>query len=295
MNQWLIISGKGGTGKTSVTAAFAVLAGNSVLADCDVDAADLHLLTEPENLESHEFVAGIIPTIDPTKCTGCGICEDLCQFGAIKRISLDKSIVMQVDEVACEGCDVCHYFCPEDAITVQPNHCGSWYVSRTRFGDMVHARLIPGAENSGKLVSLVRKKAEQRADENGCDLVLVDGPPGTGCPVVSSLSGIDLAILVTEPSPSGRHDLLRVLELAEHFNIPSEVIINKWDLNEDYSMKLEQELATNNVSVAGKIRFDPRMYDALLQGKTIVELSDDGAANDMKTIWKKLIFNHRKK
>jgi len=294
MKQWLIISGKGGTGKTSVTAAFAVLAENTVLADCDVDAADLHLLTNPEKFESHEFVSGIMPTIDPEKCNLCGLCEELCQYDSIERITLNSRTILKVNEIACEGCNVCNYFCPVDAITIRPNHCGSWYISHTRFGDMVHARLNPGAENSGKLVSLVRKKAEECAEKNQSDLVLVDGPPGTGCPVISSLSGIDLAILVTEPSPSGRHDLLRVLELAEHFDITAEVIINKWDLNKEYSLKLEKELKENNISIAGKIRFDTRMYDALLKAETMVEYSKDGAAEDMNTIWKNLVTKHLK-
>jgi len=289
MKQWLIISGKGGTGKTSVTASLAFLAENIVLADCDVDAADLHLLTKPETIESHDFVSGVMPSINTEICTMCGLCEELCQFNAIKRVSSFKQgTVLEIDEITCEGCNVCTQFCPQKAITTSPNHCGSWFLSSSHIGDMIHARLNPGAENSGKLVSLVRKTAEKHADKIKSPLVLVDGPPGTGCPVVSSLTGIDLALLVTEPSPSGRHDLLRVLDLTRHFGVPVEVIINKWDLNEEYSLQLEDELKKNKVAIAGKIRFDPMVYNALLEAKTIVEFSNSGAAEDMKLIWDKL-------
>ncbi|MFB0525486.1 MAG: ATP-binding protein, partial [Phycisphaerae bacterium] len=230
----VVISGKGGTGKTSIVASFAALAKDAVLADCDVDAADLHLLLEPDIRQTHNFIGGKLASVIAAKCIGCGRCEEVCNFGAAVFNGPANDVAERtytIDPITCEGCSVCFHFCPVDAIEFNDAVNGQWFVSDTRFGPMVHARLRPGEENSGKLVSLIRKQSKKIANEQNKDLIIVDSSPGIGCPVIASITGADLVLAVTEPTVSGQHDLDRVVELTKHFQIPTLVCINKYDIN----------------------------------------------------------------
>jgi len=241
IEELVVISGKGGTGKTSLTASFAVLAGNAVLADCDVDAADLHLLLAPRVKERHEFRSGNEAAIRMEECAGCGICREDCRFDAIfTKRSANGRPIFAVDPLSCEGCGVCVRFCPVGAIDFPERVCGEWMVSETRCGPMVHARLGLAAENSGKLVAVVRREAQRLAEETGSGLIITDGPPGIGCPVISSLTGATRALVVTEPTVSGGHDLERVLVLTGHFSIPAAVCVNKWDINPEMTERIEE-------------------------------------------------------
>lgn len=281
MKQIVIISGKGGTGKTVITGAFAALAKNAVFADCDVDAADLHLLLEPNIKESHEFRSGITAFVHKDKCTQCGKCREICRFNAI-----DESIV--IDSISCEGCAFCSFVCPVSAIEMRENVSGEWFISDTRFGPLVHAKLGVASENSGKLVSLVRKKAKELAEQNKCDWVIVDGAPGIGCPVIASLSGIDCAVVVTEPTLSGLHDAQRVIGVTKHFNVQTKLLINKYDLNLDMAKQIEKYCQTNDVELIGEIRFDIAVIKAVVEGKTIIEYRDGIVKKEIVSIWEKL-------
>jgi MinD superfamily P-loop ATPase len=288
MKELVIISGKGGTGKTSVTACFAVLADCPVVCDCDVDAADLHLVLEPDIRVRHEFESGNEAIIRQNDCTSCGVCAELCRFGALKtRQDGEGNIVYSIDPISCEGCGVCVRFCPVNAIDFPERHCGQWFVSDTRCGPMVHARLGVAAENSGKLVSTVRREARHLADEENYKIVIVDGPPGIGCPVIASLTGATQVLIVTEPTVSGEHDLERVLSLARHFQIPASVCVNKWDLNADMTGKIEDKARKAGASVAGRIRYDPAVTRAQIQKKAVVEI-DAPSADDIRQLWNKL-------
>ncbi len=280
MKELVIISGKGGTGKTSVTASFAVLADRPVVCDCDVDAADLYLVLEPTIREHHEFESGHEAVIRQNDCTGCGICQDLCRFGAISN-TVD---MFSIDSVSCEGCGVCVRFCPEGAIDFPQRRCGQWFVSDTRCGPMVHARLGVAAENSGKLVSTVRREAKHLAEEENHKMVIVDGPPGIGCPVIASVTGASQVLIVTEPTVSGEHDLERVLSLTHHFQIPTAICVNKWDINEEMTRQIEDKARSANASVAGRIRYDSSVTRAQIQKKAVVEI-DAPCADDIKQIW----------
>ena len=247
----VVISGKGGTGKTSITAAFAALAENAVLADCDVDAADLHLILQPQVGQTHDFSGGKQAQVRAEACIGCRRCVEVCRFGAVKVSDIGNNIATRtyaVDPVACEGCGVCVHFCPVKAIDFKEAINGQWFVSETRFGPMVHAKLGIAEENSGKLVTLLRKEARRIAEENGRTLVIVDGSPGIGCPVIASISGADRVLVVTEPTLSGQHDLERVIDLAEHFGIPALVCINKWDINPDIAARIETIAAERGIA-----------------------------------------------
>jgi len=283
MKQIVIISGKGGTGKTSLVASLASLAGTSVLADCDVDAADLHMVVQPETVSSNDFVGGKTAVIDDDACTGCGLCETLCRYDAISG-GMDP----EVDPIACEGCGVCAWFCPEKAIDMADAVEGEWYHSETRFGPMVHARLNPAGENSGKLVSLLRAEARSIAEGRGIDTVLVDGSPGIGCPVIASVTGADLVLVVTEPTLSGLHDFERVIGLTNHFGIPSMVVVNKADINEENARRLETTATRLGTGIAGRIRFDPAVTEAQIEGVPLVEFSSDGASSDVAEVWKRV-------
>jgi len=283
MKELVIISGKGGTGKTSVTASFAVLADRPVVCDCDVDAADLHLVLEPTIRERHEFESGHEAVIRQNDCTGCGICQDLCRFGAISN-TVD---MFHIDSISCEGCGVCVRFCPEGAIDFPQRRCGEWFVSDTRCGPMVHARLGVAAENSGKLVSTVRREAKHLAEEENLNMVIVDGPPGIGCPVIASLTGASQILVVTEPTVSGEHDLERVLSLARHFQIPAAICVNKFDINEEMTRRIEDRAVSAGATIAGRIRYDASVTRAQIQKKAVVELDTPGA-DDMKQLWKNL-------
>jgi len=282
MKEIVIISGKGGTGKTSIIAAFASLAENKALCDADVDAADLHLIMAPEIEEFHDFESGNTAIINKDKCTECGLCRDLCKWNVISEDFV-------VDPIECEGCGVCWYFCPEEAIDFPLNTCGEWYLSNTRFGPMAHARLGIAEENSGKLVTLIRHEGKKLAEENNLDLLLTDGPPGIGCPVIASLGGATAVLIVAEPTVSGRHDMERVAELSDFFKIPAMVCVNKFDLNPDEGKAIEVFAKERNIDVIGRVPFDPAFTKAMVQGKTIVEY--DGQSEGcmaVKAIWENL-------
>lgn len=264
MKELVVISGKGGTGKTSLTAAFAGLAQQSVLCDGDVDAADLHLLTAPNARESHDFRGGGVAVIDEEACTQCGLCQEKCRWEAIKA-------GFTIDEIQCEGCGVCTWICPEGAISFREKTCGQWFISDTRFGPMVHARLGIAEENSGRLVTLVRKEAKALAEQQGRQLIITDGPPGIGCPVIASIGGASALLIVTEPTVSGLHDMDRVVQLARHFKVPAMVCVNKYDLNEAQATAIAQYAADSGLPVLEPIPFDPVMTHAMVQGKTVVE------------------------
>ena len=277
MKEVVILSGKGGTGKSSIAASLAVLAQNKVLADCDVDAADLYLLLRPEVKKSEEFWSGQVAVIDKEKCTECGLCQELCRFGAIEDYF--------VDEVSCEGCGFCSRICPVDAIAMQPCMAGHWFVSDTEYGTLVHARLGIAQENSGKLVTVVRNNAKLVAEGQNIDWIISDGPPGIGCPAIASLSGASLALLVTEPTLSGIHDLERVLGLCRHFGILPVVCINKYDINEENSYRIEDYCHQEGVEVAAKIPFDNVVTEALVHGLPVVEYSSNRVALQIRELW----------
>jgi MinD superfamily P-loop ATPase len=285
VQELVIISGKGGTGKTSLTASFAVLADFPVLADCDVDAADLHLILAPTIRERHEFRSGNEAVIRPAECIMCGKCFDLCRFGAV--VPGGEGEAYTIDPVACEGCGVCVRFCPAGAIDFPEALCGEWMISETRCGPMVHARLGVAAENSGKLVSTVRSEARRLAEENKHGLVIVDGPPGIGCPVIASLTGTSQALVVTEPTVSGEHDLERVLKLTSHFGIPTAICVNKWDLNPAMTERIEALALRSGASIAGRIRYDNAVTSAQMLGKAVVETEAPSAA-DIRLVWTSL-------
>jgi MinD superfamily P-loop ATPase len=282
MKELIVISGKGGTGKTSVIAAFASLAESKVFCDADVDAADLHLILHPQVRLRADFKSGHTADIDENKCTECGQCLDLCKFGAI-------SDDFKVNPVDCEGCGVCVYFCPEKAIDFPENTCGEWFISDTRFGPMVHARLGIAEENSGKLVTLVRQESKKLADEKNINLILTDGPPGVGCPVIASIGGASAVLVVAEPTLSGIHDMERVIQLAKHFKVPAMVCVNKFDLNRDLTRDIEAFAEGEGLSSLGRIPFDPIFIEAMVQGLTVFEYntgSKAGAA--VRQIWQNL-------
>lgn len=281
MQELLVISGKGGTGKTSIVGSFAALAKNTVLADCDVDAANLHLLLHPEIREEHAFYGLGKAVIDTIGCTKCGKCVEACRFDAIHDF--------QVDVNRCEGCQVCVNICPVQAVEMHPNHSGDWFISGTKYGPFVHAKLGIAEENSGKLVSQVRKAARQLAEKNGVDYLIVDGPPGIGCPVISSLTGVDLALVVTEPSVAGLHDLRRVLELSSHFRVKALLCINKYDLDLEMSQKIQEYALDNGVELAGLIPFDTAASEAVRAGLPLVEYSQGEASQAIKEIYYKVI------
>jgi MinD superfamily P-loop ATPase len=287
VKELVIISGKGGTGKTSLTASFAALAEHAVLADCDVDAADLHLLLAPAIRHREPFRSGHAAVIRPDACTGCGRCAALCRFEAISPSdpSDGASRTYAVDGGACEGCGVCVWNCPAKAIDFPEQVCGEWYLSDTRHGPMVHARLAPGAENSGKLVALVREEARQAARRGNHEWILVDGPPGTGCPVIAAVTGAAGLLIVTEPTVSGAHDLARVLELAAHFKIPAAVCINKWDLHPDLADRIEAETRAAGATPVGRVRYDKTATAAQRRGLSVVEAAPGPMADDIRSVW----------
>ena len=277
MKEVVILSGKGGTGKTSIVGSLAALAKSKVLADCDVDAADLHLLLSPSLKQETEFWSGQVARIDEEKCTQCGLCQELCRFGAIKDFS--------VDPVSCEGCGFCYHICPVEAITMEESMSGHWFMSETKYGPLVHARLGIAQENSGKLVAVVRQQAKQIAEEQNLDCIISDGPPGIGCPVISSLSGASLALLVTEPTLSGIHDLDRVLGVCRHFGVSALVCINKYDLNEENTRQIETYCSSQGIELTSKIPFDNTVTEALVHGVPVVEYSNGRISQEIENLW----------
>jgi MinD superfamily P-loop ATPase len=286
-----VISGKGGSGKTTLLASLAMLADNMVLADNDVDAADLHLLLRPTVREAHDFVGGLKMLIDPNQCTACGQCAPACRFGAIHPDGPIKDPDIQtyrIDEFSCEGCGVCEYICSFDAIRTKQNTVGKWFVSGTDYGPMVHARLGIAEENSGRLVTQVRNVATELAKNLGKGLILSDGPPGTGCPVIASVSGADMVLIVTEPTVSGVHDMQRVMELAAHFRIPALIVVNKADLNAEQTQHIKTIAAEMGSKVIAEIPFDRNVNDALMVGKTVIEHGKGPALGAIVCLWEKL-------
>ncbi|OFZ83095.1 MAG: (4Fe-4S)-binding protein [Bdellovibrionales bacterium RIFOXYD1_FULL_53_11] len=281
MKEIVVVSGKGGTGKTSLMAAFASLAKNPVLLDCDVDAADLHLILSPDIIEKHIFKSGQEAIIRSNECIRCGACQPLCRFDAITR----KNDAYQINKHACEGCGVCVSFCCSRAIDFHERTCGEWYRSGTRYGPMVHARLFPGAENSGKLVTVVREAARKTAGERGLDLLLSDGPPGIGCPVIASITGASMVVVVTEPTMSGEHDMKRILELARQLAVPYAVLINKWDINSENTARMETYALKSGAGMVGRIRYDRVVTEAQRAGKTVMEYNNSDIAAEIREGW----------
>ena len=293
MKELVVISGKGGTGKTSIVAAFASLAKNAVLADCDVDAADLHLVLEPDIKQTSDFSGGKQASIVTEKCIGCGKCKDLCKFDAINLDGPANDIVAKtftVDPISCEGCKVCVEFCPVDAVEFKDSINGQWFISDTRFGPMVHAKLGIAEENSGKLVSLIRKETKRIAEEQKKDLIIIDGSPGIGCPVIASITGADLVLIITEPTLSGKHDLERVGQLATGFNVPVLVAINKYDLNREMADKIEIEADQRNMKIVGRIRYDKAFTKSQIMKCSVVEYTSSAVSEDIKSLWRNITY-----
>jgi MinD superfamily P-loop ATPase len=281
MKELVIISGKGGTGKTTLTACFAFLAKEAVLADCDVDAADLHILAHPRVIHEEDFKGGVKAAIDLQKCVKCGACSEACRFGAISEGFV-------VNSLSCEGCGVCFYVCPEEAISLKEGLNGHWFISETRFGSMVHAALLPGEENSGKLVALVRNQAKVLARQLNKSLILVDGAPGVGCPVISSITGADRVLIVTEPTLSGLHDMERAMQLAQGFRIPVAVITNKYDINLDVTNQIEEMSVRAQARVLGRIPYDPEVTRMMVKRLCVVENGNSAASVAIREIWERL-------
>jgi len=285
MKEILIVSGKGGTGKTSITAAIASLAKNAVFADCDVDAADLHLILKPKIIKEHEFISGHQAHIRQDDCISCSSCYSNCRFDAINKVKNKYYI----DSIACEGCGVCTWMCPQGAIDFNESLCGHYYVSDTRFGKLIHAKLAIAAENSGKLVSVVRNKASDIANESNSDYVIIDGPPGIGCPVIASMTGVNSIIVVTEPTLSGLHDMERIIHLANHFSINTYVCINKYDINEQITSQIQENLIEQNIPLIGLIPYDRDITSAQINEKTIIEYSNNNTTSSIKEMWQTFI------
>ena len=285
MKEILVVSGKGGTGKTSITAALATHFKNIVLADCDVDASDLHLILTPQLRHTESFISGHEAKVRQDDCIGCMKCYDACRFGAVTK---DESGSVFVDAIACEGCGVCSWICPVQAVDFIECDCGQWFFSETRYGPMIHAKLAPAAENSGKLVSEVRFQAKLAASETELDTVLIDGPPGIGCPVIASMTGVGYVLVVTEPTLSGEHDMRRVISLARHFDSHIYVCINKYDINPEMAAQIEAEAERNSIPVIGKIPYDKAFTRAQIKAETIAEYDKGPAAQAVADLYTEL-------
>ena len=293
MKELVVISGKGGTGKTSIVASFASLAKKAVFADCDVDAADLHLVLEPKIKQKSDFSGGKLATIISQKCNGCGKCQELCRFDAIHLNGEGNNIIdktFTVDPISCDGCKVCAEFCPVGAIEFNDCINGQWFISDTRFGPMVHAKLGIAEENSGKLVTLIPKEAKRIASEEQKNLIIVDGSPGIGCPVIASITGASLLLIITEPTLSGKHDLGRVADLAASFGIPTLLCINKYDLNPEISDQIAAEADNRGIKLAGKIRYDKAFTKAQIMRATVIEYTGGWISEEIKTLWRNVIY-----
>ncbi|MDA3882726.1 MAG: ATP-binding protein [Bacteroidales bacterium] len=281
-----VLSGKGGTGKTSVSAALADLSHEIIVVDSDVDAANLYLVLNPDDYKEEKYISGHTALIDYEKCTQCGICKSHCRFDAIHIID---GVVM-IDEVLCDGCKLCSRVCPQEAIAMIPSNKSRWYVGTIDSGKMVHARLAPGEENSGKLVQEIRDYAKKLLLEEHKSTILIDGPPGTGCPVISAITGVDKILIVTEPSKSAFHDLIRAWELTEHFNIPAYVLINKYDLNREISDEIEEWCNQHSVQLVDKIPFHEDIVYAMIACQSIVSYKPDSEISViMKNVYNQII------
>ncbi len=287
MRQLVILSGKGGTGKTTVAAALAHLASREfsiVLADADVDAANLELVLDPDKLETHDFMSGQLAVIDPETCSACGVCADVCRFDAV--IPGDEAYL--VDPLACEGCAACFYQCPDEAIQMEEQHAGRWFRSDTRFGPLFHAHLFAGQENSGKLVTLVKQQGRLLALDTGAALLLVDGPPGIGCPVISASAGADMALHVVEPTVSGVHDLARIMATTDHFGVPSLVVINKADLNPARADEIAAFCAEREATLVGRIPYNDVVTRAMVQGRPVTAHTDGPVTEALLDVWEQV-------
>ncbi|NQE05098.1 Heterodisulfide reductase subunit A-like protein [ANME-1 cluster archaeon GoMg1] len=282
LKQITIISGKGGTGKTTLVGSFAALAENKVIADCDVDAPDLHLLLHPEIIKKEEFKGLKVAVMDKTLCTECGTCEETCRFNAI---ALTEESGYAVNPARCEGCGACVFTCPQEALTLKERVSGYSFISKTKYGTMAHAQLNIAEEASGKLVTVVRNTAQQVAEKESCELILIDGAPGIGCPVIASLAGVDLALIVTEPTMSGLHDLERILDVTRHFGIGSVVCINKYDINVENSGRITAFCRQRGIEVVGNIPYDSVVTEAMVAGMPVVEFSEGVVSEAIKDVW----------
>jgi MinD superfamily P-loop ATPase len=292
MVELVVLSGKGGTGKTSLVGSLAALADNKVLVDCDVDAADLNLILGAKVGRSNDFSGQKKASIDEARCIACGICPSFCRFDAIKSRIEPQSIfgeVFLIDEYSCEGCGVCRHFCPEQAIDFREVVNGTWFVSETKYGTLIHASLGIAEGTSGKLVSLLRQTARSTATAEGRDLIILDGPPGIGCPVIACMTGADYVLIVTEPSQSAFHDLDRILSLASHFTIPCGICINKSDINIEFSSRIEAHAAERNIPVLGRFPYDACVTKAQLAGVPFVEYTDGAMADQARLLWHRLL------
>ncbi len=307
VKQLVILSGKGGAGKTTVAAALAHLASGElslVLADADVDAANLELVLAPTKQEEHDFTGGQVAVIDPAQCTACGVCYDVCRFEAVvpphpyppsslplsseergKGAQGGEDEVYHVDPLACEGCAACFYRCPAGAIRMEEQQDGQWFRSVTRFGPLFHAHLFAGQENSGKLVTLVKQQARLLGQDTGAALLLIDGPPGIGCPVIAASAGADLALHVVEPTVSGVHDLERILATTDHFGVPSLVAINKADLNPARADEIAAFCVARGIGIAGRIPYDDVVTEAMVQGRPVTEYADGPVTEALRGVW----------
>jgi len=290
MKEIVVISGKGGTGKTSLVASFAALAEKKVLADCDVDAADLHLVLNPKINYREDFSGGKKAKIINEECIACGKCEEVCRFEAIYHPDSGNDDIPCVNPIFCEGCGVCVRVCPVEAISFDDAVNGEWYVSSTNHGPMVHAKLGMAEGNSGKLVTIIRNKAREIAEKEGLDFIIVDGSPGIGCPVIASIAGADLVLVVTEPTLSGQHDLLRASELTAHFRIPTVICINKWDLNPDIAKQIEAAAKERGIKDVGRVRYDTAITKAQIMRTSVVEYTGGAVSEDIKQVWRNAIY-----
>jgi MinD superfamily P-loop ATPase len=289
MTEIAVVSGKGGTGKTSISAAFAMLNEEKVVVDCDVDAANLYLVLQPSNYLEKSFTTGYKAVLDQQLCTQCGKCVRYCRFGAISF----SGHQIEISETSCDGCFLCTHVCPENAISMLASDKSKWFAGNFRHGKMVHARLSPGEENSGKLVNVVRDQARKISTETKLETILIDGPPGTGCPVISAVTGANVVLVVTEPSVSGFHDLKRIVELTAGFKIKTYVAINKFDLNHDISAQIADWCTNNGFGLAGQIPFEPKIVEAMLDCKSIIEYAPQSAASvAIGNIWDKISNPH---
>lgn len=282
MRELVILSGKGGTGKTTVAASFAHLAERKVMVDADVDAANLELVLSPQVREEHEFRGGKLAIIEPALCTACGRCAEVCRFQAVQET--DDGYL--IDPWGCEGCAVCYYECPSEAIRLEEPVSGHWFISDTPYGPLVHAQLRPAEENSGLLVTQVKEEARRLALEQAFDYLIVDGPPGIGCPVIASIAGANLVLLVTEPTVAGVHDLERILSTAAHFGVPALVCINKYDLNHEMSRMITEDCAARGIPLAGRIPFDVAVTKAIVQGQPVITYSQGLASQEIERLWR---------